>query len=198
MQIQKDDVRCRIVAAATEEFYNKGYRGASLREIAAAADITPGNIYRYFTNKSALYKDVTKPAWDGITALFDKAENTAGNNPDRTTPELAKDIVKVFIDNQKQFIILINDSSFGHQDAKSAIVNLVELRVYDMLCRSFPPNKIDRVLLNILAVAVTEAMICVFLNFNGDEELLYRRTFKVTNHIFGNIKDTLMEDEPKC
>ena len=45
MQVQKDDIRSRVLAAARRQFGRKGYSGTSMREIAASAGVGVGNIY---------------------------------------------------------------------------------------------------------------------------------------------------------
>lgn len=55
MQILKEEVRNRILQAARTEFAQHGFIRTSVRGIAKAAGITPGNIYRYFQDKDALF-----------------------------------------------------------------------------------------------------------------------------------------------
>src|SRR5215213_1728343 len=50
-----EDVRDRIVSAALRCFAEKGYAGASLREIAESARTTKPMIYYYFNSKEGLY-----------------------------------------------------------------------------------------------------------------------------------------------
>ncbi|HYO58748.1 helix-turn-helix domain-containing protein [Archangium sp.] len=57
-QYLKDEVHEALLAAALEVFALKGFRSASMAEIASAARVSTGNIYRYFENKSALYAAV--------------------------------------------------------------------------------------------------------------------------------------------
>ena len=49
-----------ILAAATRVFSEKGYSSASITDIAQAADISDGLIYKYFTNKRDLLENVLK------------------------------------------------------------------------------------------------------------------------------------------
>lgn len=62
-QYLKDEVQEAIQAAALEVFARKGVRSASMAEIASAARVSTGNIYRYFENKSALYEAVIPDAF---------------------------------------------------------------------------------------------------------------------------------------
>lgn len=72
MQKLKDNVRNDILAAAAAEFNQRGFEKASMREIAANAGITPGNIYRYFKNKETLQEAVVLPIMKEINqALMD-------------------------------------------------------------------------------------------------------------------------------
>jgi AcrR family transcriptional regulator len=54
MQKPKDEVRVRILEAALDLFAERGYRAASVPEIARAAGTAVGNLYRYFPSKEAL------------------------------------------------------------------------------------------------------------------------------------------------
>ena len=50
-QVLKDEIRENILKAALQEFYEKGYRPAAMREIAGRAKIPTGLIYSYYKNK---------------------------------------------------------------------------------------------------------------------------------------------------
>jgi AcrR family transcriptional regulator len=50
--------RARILDAAEREFAARGFAGARLREIAAAARVQPALIHHYFADKSGLYEAV--------------------------------------------------------------------------------------------------------------------------------------------
>ncbi len=54
MQTRKDEVRERILEAALDLFSERGYRAASMPEIARAAGTAVGNLYRYFPSKEEL------------------------------------------------------------------------------------------------------------------------------------------------
>jgi AcrR family transcriptional regulator len=49
------EVRRRVLAAATEVFLERGFRGASLEEIAAVAGFSKGAVYSNFEDKDALF-----------------------------------------------------------------------------------------------------------------------------------------------
>ena len=57
-QTLKDHVRSDIAAAAVRVFARRGVVAATMAEIAAEAGISTGNIYRYWSSKEALFRDV--------------------------------------------------------------------------------------------------------------------------------------------
>lgn len=57
--------RGRILAQALPLFADQGYRGVTMREIAAAAGLTIGTLYHYFPGKRALYLAVLEQAYRG-------------------------------------------------------------------------------------------------------------------------------------
>lgn len=61
-QYLKEDVRTRILDAALEQLAAQGYEGATMAAIAAAADISTGNVYRYYGGKEKLFEAVVPPA----------------------------------------------------------------------------------------------------------------------------------------
>lgn len=54
-QTRKPEVEERIVAAAVRVFADRGFAAASIADIAAAAAISTGNVYRYFAGKDAVF-----------------------------------------------------------------------------------------------------------------------------------------------
>ena len=47
-QVLKEAQRDKILEAAKQELLHYGYKEASMRRIAAQAEMTVGNLYRYF------------------------------------------------------------------------------------------------------------------------------------------------------
>ena len=45
MQIQKDEIRNRILAVASREFINNGVKRTSIKTIASKANVAVGNVY---------------------------------------------------------------------------------------------------------------------------------------------------------
>ena len=61
MAKQIEGVSERILACARGEFLDKGFTGASLRTIAAAADTSTNSIYVRFGDKEGLFSAIVEP-----------------------------------------------------------------------------------------------------------------------------------------
>lgn len=51
-----EELRDRVIEAASEEFERAGYSGATTAAIARRADVTEAQIFRYFTSKADLFR----------------------------------------------------------------------------------------------------------------------------------------------
>ncbi len=60
----------KIHEIATAEFLEKGFRGASLREIVKKAGVTTGAFYGYYKSKEELFSALVKPHADYILNYF--------------------------------------------------------------------------------------------------------------------------------
>ena len=69
MRILKDDKYKSILHTARKEFIHKGFKDASMRDIAKNANVGLSNIYNYFRNKDEIFLAIVNPAKDGIFAF---------------------------------------------------------------------------------------------------------------------------------
>jgi AcrR family transcriptional regulator len=57
------ETRDRILKAALRLFAQKGYDGTTTRELAEAAGVAEGTLFRYFSNKKAILVEVATQGW---------------------------------------------------------------------------------------------------------------------------------------
>ena len=62
----------KILPAAKEEFLEKGFEQASMREIASRAGISAAGIYRHFKDKEELFARVVQPAIDALMSWYNR------------------------------------------------------------------------------------------------------------------------------
>ena len=75
---QADEVRTRVLAAAEAVFAERGYAGATTREIAERAGIGKRMLFYYFTTKDAVYRAVLERIVQGLVAIFEVSRNQPG------------------------------------------------------------------------------------------------------------------------
>ena len=69
-QAERAATRDELVRTATDEFFARGYSGASLRQICARAGVTTGALYFFFKNKQDLLKSVIAPLSNAAMELL--------------------------------------------------------------------------------------------------------------------------------
>jgi AcrR family transcriptional regulator len=58
--------RAAILGAALQLFSHQGYRGTSLRDIAAKAGVSTGNVYHHFADKETIFETLLSQYWAAI------------------------------------------------------------------------------------------------------------------------------------
>ena len=109
MQVLKDKIRNKILAVSENMFYTKGFRNASMRDIANEVGISVSNLYLYYANKEAIFYGVT----DGFFRYFINALETFLDHDDKdvkTDLAISHILKKIIISDQMKFVILTGKS----------------------------------------------------------------------------------------
>jgi AcrR family transcriptional regulator len=81
-----EETRVRIIAAAIRLFGDKGYEGASTRDIAAAAGVNAPALQYYFDNKEGVFRAciefIADRAWNDLSAVVIEAERLIAEGAD--------------------------------------------------------------------------------------------------------------------
>lgn len=134
MQYLKEDIRQKIIRSALLEFSEKGYQKASMRNIAARAEIVSGNIYRYFKNKEDLFDSTVGPAYDIIQELKKNYFKAFEDAPDEIAlfgmfddvrTEIMKILEAVLELNAEILILLENSAGTKYAGCKDEIKQAV-------------------------------------------------------------------------
>lgn len=65
----------RVLAAAREEFMEKGFEGASIRAIASRAGMTSGGLYRHCRDKEDLLRQILQPMLSEMEEMMESHKN---------------------------------------------------------------------------------------------------------------------------
>ena len=82
----------RIHQAAKAEFLEKGYKGASLRNIVKSVGMTTGAFYGYYKSKEELFEALVGEHYQYILTCFKKAQRQFAEVPHEQQPEVMSEI----------------------------------------------------------------------------------------------------------
>ncbi len=128
-QILKENMKELIVESAINDLYENGIQGASMRKIAKDANMTVGNLYRYFTNKDELVNYIIDPIMHKISLVLLKNTNQSLDLTDnqfdihkmtyddfvKTFDELAIELCRLYKEHKKIFIIVLKSQSINNK-----------------------------------------------------------------------------------
>ena len=135
---QREAIRRRqaILDAARRVFREKGYAGATVPQIARAAELAPGTIYLYFPGKDALYAELLT---EGYEILQQRLEEAAGAGD---AAEAVGQLIDVFFEFARDypeyfeiiFFVLQKDGDVGWQGFPEE--QIARLAAWEASCRA--------------------------------------------------------------
>lgn len=111
-----------IVDAALTAFGEKGFNGASMRDIARGADTSLSNLYNYFPSKSHLLAELLQRANDELLNRTSAAVRDAGGTPTARLREAVKSYVGFVVDHQMAALVAISEIRYLHGDDRKKVV----------------------------------------------------------------------------
>lgn len=115
-----------IIAAARRCFRQSGFHGASMAQLASAASLSVGQIYRYFPSKDALIEEMVKRIVDGrVAAMSEQADAS----------HLADMIARRETLNEEDEILMLEVAAEASRNPRvSAILQHAEARLFHNAC----------------------------------------------------------------
>ena len=195
MQYQKEDVRKRIVDSAKTEFLRVGYYRASMLQISNRAKVPIGNLYRYFSSKSALFDAIVGTAreriLDGVKngmGFAPKAEKFTEEGFKNKIQEVAINFLGIARDYQKETILLLQKSEGS---AYAGFIDEIIACVKDLLDERVrkASGTPDDFIFNLIADNVTRGAFRILIERPFEEQL--EELVKLLTFYFANIDDRL-------
>lgn len=169
MQVLKEEVRQRILAAAEDLFYQHDYRSTKLTDIAARANVPVALIYSYFRNKAALFDAVVQSVYDNFYTALEEEEAMGLEEPAEAIAEIGLTYIFDLFKDHRRFVILV-DKSAGtrHEHAKDQLVDRLQKHIVLGLPR-YTDKTYDPIFLHILANNFTEGMCEIARHYKGQQ-----------------------------
>jgi AcrR family transcriptional regulator len=136
VRLRPQERRALIVQAATEVFARRGYREASMAEVAGAAGITPAVIYDHFPSKADLQIELLEDVNERLLAQVGAALAEAPEEPAERMRRGVDAFFRFFEDHPDTWRLLFRDPPSDprilevyegiHQNATSGIAELLK------------------------------------------------------------------------
>lgn len=176
----------KLKKAGKEEFLEKGYQGASLRNICKNAGVTTGAFYFSFDSKEALFKAILEPLVNQYETMLGRLMQREIEDPG-TGVDADKVMMHFLLEHREEVMIIMNGA------AGSCYENY-HLRVEEFMRQSFTVYygsqlgcEPDDTLVRVLAKMRLEGALAI-LNENVDEEKKMYLTEKVGIHATGGTE----------
>lgn len=101
MQVTKEHIHETLLQTARQAFFEKGFKGVSMREISHLSGVGLSNIYNYYPNKEEILADVLQPLLDSMDRML-----TEHNSPQYVTLEVftSEAILRSWLDKLLEII----------------------------------------------------------------------------------------------
>lgn len=168
-QVLKDEIRENILKAALQEFFDKGYKSATMRNIAIGAKIPIGLIYSYYKNKEELFGAVLRPVlydWERVMSAGGENKSKHMNTEIYGLSKAETECLLNLFDHRQEFIILI-DKSDGtvYEHEKERFVRDIE----EHLLKHRNDENSDTVFIHIIANNFVDGLMQIMYHYQGKE-----------------------------
>lgn len=112
MQIQKPEIRERILTCSMLLFSQQGFEKTTMRQIASGIGMSVSNLYKYFRNKEVLFDELVSVFHaqykNGFKAFLEHSEDHAFDN--QAAALLARGLFESVKGHTREFVLLIEKS----------------------------------------------------------------------------------------
>ena len=186
MQYLKKNVYDKIYAAAVEEFTACGYANASIRNIAYNAEVSVGNVYRYFTDKESLYLAIINPFIESVKSGIESGMMVPGT----TTIENARHLVNFLMKNRDVILIICKGETSYYDKFVDYILDVASAKIKDIFAREV--ENIDEIISShdFYNVITQSFVYSLFKILKDDEDVATqeRKCCELITFYFGNLK----------
>lgn len=187
MQYLKKEIKDRILTAAVDEFKEHGFANASIRNIANNAEISLGNIYRYFANKEDLYLAVINPFMESVKQSVEQEFVFK----DKSMKEMSVIFVRFLMQYSDELLIIRKGNSVHYDTFVNYITEVLSNKIKEMMEGSFP--EIDEKIknpefYNAIAEGFLNSLFKILRN-EDSPEVQERNARELITFYFGHMKD---------
>lgn len=202
-QTQKENVRQAILSSAKHQFITKGIESASMRDIARKANITVGNIYRYFDSKEELADEIITPTLNLLNqAIFQeiptKSEitDTSLDLFNNKIKQLSNGFLEVFKNYREECLIVLNYPRF-YKQMVMWLYQLIQILIEDGIIENEQVMFVDELsmmlseaIMSGLAKGLSETLV----NYHDQPEVL-QQVINIYLRLFTMMLEATIDEE---
>ena len=192
-QYKKDLVKESIDSAALTVFANKGYHGTKITDISDCANISVGNIYKYYKSKEAIFLSVAPESFiESIKrVLFKKIIVTSEENSG--APQNAENfwlnnqetIEFLVLNRERILIVLKNNKGSKYENTKEELIQFLINSIKETTNLKHEKNNNKDFVLKIIYSGLVDITLRVLEEKNSLEEVKESLGEINTYHLFG-------------
>jgi AcrR family transcriptional regulator len=123
---ERERRRQQIIAASKKVFLAKGVAEATIKDIAAAAELSPGTLYIYFKNKDELYSSISIRMLKHLSLRLQRVKETRGISPEERIQAIKEALLEAYEIDPPVFLAL------SHLQASETLDN-ISLELLDQI-----------------------------------------------------------------
>ncbi len=198
MQTKKEEIRTQICDTALKLFAESGFKGSTMAEIAKAAGISVGNIYRYYMNKEDLFYSIITPALVTRLKSFLTKRKEALRGLDVTESRtadsfnsMASEYNQFLVDYRLHFLVIMSKAEGTiYEGVKDEIVSLLENLTYRYIDslkekKDIKLTKQKKFLIRVIYDNFINALVSIAKNYRDPEDARLLLEAYMQYHHFG-------------
>lgn len=164
-----DKTKERILTTALKLFSQKGYLGATTKEIAKEAKIAEVTLFRYFPSKEALFEEVIN-TYSFLPTLKEILEKVKKEPCERALKIIAYEFIKV-LESKKDLIKIMHSEMHRYpEEIKKIHENIIENTII-VLSEYFKKLQKKKILREINTVFAARAFLGMFFSYFYGKEI---------------------------
>ena len=185
MQYKKQEISDRILSAGRKEYALKGYRSGNISDIARAAGVPVGNLYRYYDGKMGLLTAIVRPAYVKVPKMLDELFSEANDVARFNATILTQKLFEIYDKYGTDILILADKcASTRYEDFFDKLVEKSDKLLLHSLFKS--PTESDLCFCRIISRAFVSSVFDV-LRCGSDREQIKSMLERMTVFFFDEI-----------
>lgn len=182
MQVKKNEIKEKILNTALDLFYQNGFEKTSMADIARAANISTGNVYRYFRDKEFLFFEMLPDEFirsveselKDLMALASREQDFSKKRGNGDYWKKLECLLGFTYQNRKRILILLNsDGRSPHILFRSKLEKMLVQQAtayFEVVYDSHRPAKTEKYILQLIYRSFIETCFQILMHSQSEEE----------------------------